>query len=135
MSKRAVSLAVAAACLLLAVQMIRADRAEIDAKISKAVSYLGQEGDSAKKAFILVVDAVSLAAPATTYPSEFGESIEKAKKIVLAFDEATEKGLGVVSLGSKMIDPPVVKRAQKTIETALASGLISENWKDQEGPQ
>ncbi len=42
------------------------------------------------------------------------EEIEKAKKIVLAFEEAEKKGLGVVSLGSKMIDPPVVKRAQKT---------------------
>ena len=44
------------------------------------------------------------------------EEIEKAKKIVLAFEEAERKGLGVVSLGTKMIDAPVVKRAQKTIE-------------------
>ncbi len=56
--------------------------------------------------------------------------IAKAKKIVLAFDDATEKGLGVVSLGSKMIDPPVVKRAQNTITMALEAGLIQENWKE-----
>ncbi len=56
--------------------------------------------------------------------------IEKAKKIVMAFDEALEKGLGVVSLESKMIDPPVVKRAQNTITIALDAGLIPENWKD-----
>lgn len=56
--------------------------------------------------------------------------IEKAKKIVLAFDEASEKGLGVVSLGSKMIDPPVVIRAQNTITIALETGLIQENWKE-----
>jgi len=56
--------------------------------------------------------------------------IEKARKIVLAFDEAAEKGLGVVSLGSKMIDPPVVKRAQNTIKMALEAGLIAENWKE-----
>lgn len=43
------------------------------------------------------------------------EEIEKAKKIVLAFEEAEKKGLGVVSLGSKMIDPPVVKRAQRIL--------------------
>ena len=55
--------------------------------------------------------------------------INKAKKIVLAFDDATANGLGVVSLGSKMIDPPVVKRAQKTIDLALKSGLLPENWK------
>jgi len=32
------------------------------------------------------------------------EEIEKSKKIVLAFENAREKGLGVVALGSKMID-------------------------------
>ena len=36
---------------------------------------------------------------------------EKAAKIVVAFREAEKKGLGVVALGSKMIDPPVVTRA------------------------
>ncbi len=56
--------------------------------------------------------------------------ITKAKKILLAFDHATDKGLGVVSLGSKMIDPPVVKRAQNTIAMALEDGLIQENWKE-----
>ena len=44
--------------------------------------------------------------------------IEKAEKIVAAFDEAKAKGLGVVSLGSKMIDPPVVKRAERILELA-----------------
>ena len=43
------------------------------------------------------------------------EEIDKAKKIVTAFEEAEKKGLGVVSLGSKMIDAPVVKRAQRTL--------------------
>ena len=44
--------------------------------------------------------------------------IEKARKIVEAFKEATEKGLGVVAVGSKMIDPPVVKRALRVMELA-----------------
>jgi citrate lyase subunit beta/citryl-CoA lyase len=57
--------------------------------------------------------------------------IEKAKKIVLAFIEAGEKGLGVVSLGTKMIDPPVVKRAQRTIDLAVTLGLISKNWREE----
>ncbi|MCX6170745.1 MAG: aldolase/citrate lyase family protein [Ignavibacteriales bacterium] len=55
--------------------------------------------------------------------------IEKAKKIVLAFDEAKKNGIGVVALGSKMIDAPVVKRAQHTIELAKLNGLINKNWK------
>lgn len=46
--------------------------------------------------------------------------IEKAQKIVDAFNQATAQGLGVVSLGSKMIDPPVVKRAQRIIELAAS---------------
>jgi len=44
--------------------------------------------------------------------------IEKAEKIVEAFQAAKEKGLGVVSLGSKMIDAPVVRRAENTLELA-----------------
>lgn len=59
------------------------------------------------------------------------DEIVKATKIVNAFIIAEEKGLGVVSLGTKMIDPPVVKRAQKTIDLALNLGLISENWREE----
>ena len=58
------------------------------------------------------------------------KEIEKVKKIVNAFHIATEKGLGVVSLGSKMIDPPVVKRAQRTIEQAIEAGKLEENWRE-----
>jgi citrate lyase subunit beta/citryl-CoA lyase len=56
--------------------------------------------------------------------------IEKAKKIVNAFHIATEKGLGVVSLGSKMIDPPVVKRAQTTIDMAIDVGKLDQDWRN-----
>jgi len=55
--------------------------------------------------------------------------IEKAGKIVNAFIEAGEKGLGVVSLGTKMIDPPVVKRAQKLIDLAITLGKLSPDWR------
>jgi len=57
--------------------------------------------------------------------------IEKAKKIVNAFIDATEKGLGVVSLGTKMIDPPVVKRAQHTINLAVGMGKLSVDWRNE----
>jgi len=59
------------------------------------------------------------------------KEIEKAQKIVNAFILAQEKGLGVVSLGSKMIDAPIVKRAEDTIKIALELGLISENWREE----
>ena len=55
--------------------------------------------------------------------------IEKARKIAEAFDEAQARGLGVVSVGSKMIDPPVVNRALKLMERARQMGLINSIWK------
>ena len=58
--------------------------------------------------------------------------VEKARRIVLAFEAATAKGLGVVSLGSKMIDPPVVKRAQHTVELAIATGRLAADWRQAE---
>jgi len=59
------------------------------------------------------------------------DEIEKAKKIVLAFRDATKAGLGVVSLGTKMIDPPVVARAEKTIILAVRLGLLPEDWSEE----
>jgi len=58
------------------------------------------------------------------------EEIEKAKKIVFAFHEAEKKGLGVVALGNKMIDPPVVKRALNTINLAVKMNKLGENWRE-----
>jgi citrate lyase subunit beta/citryl-CoA lyase len=53
-----------------------------------------------------------------------GEEITRALRIVEAFRAADAQGLSVVSLGSKMIDPPVVQRAQRIVAQALASGLL-----------
>ncbi len=57
------------------------------------------------------------------------EEIGKAKLVVLAFEEAERKGLGVVALGSKMVDPPVVKRALRTVRMAEALGLLRPDWR------
>lgn len=46
------------------------------------------------------------------------EEVEKARRIVAAYEEAQAQGRSVVSLGTKMIDPPVVKRALKLVESA-----------------
>ncbi|HHE46864.1 MAG TPA: citrate lyase ACP, partial [Bacteroidetes bacterium] len=50
--------------------------------------------------------------------------IERAVRIVRAFEQAEKEGIGVVSLGSKMIDPPVVKRALKTVHLAEMLGML-----------
>jgi citrate lyase subunit beta/citryl-CoA lyase len=55
-------------------------------------------------------------------PSE--EEIERALRIVEAFDEARAAGLSVVRLGTKMIDPPVVHRATRLVENARRAGLL-----------
>lgn len=64
----------------------------------------------------------------TFLPNE--KEIDKAKKIVLAFEEAESKGQGVVSLGSKMIDAPVVKRARRIVKLAEENNLLDENWRE-----
>ena len=60
--------------------------------------------------------------------------VDKAVRIVRAFEVAQAKGLAAVSLGSKMIDPPVVKRAIHTVELAVACKILPETWKDAEVP-
>ncbi len=49
--------------------------------------------------------------------------LEKALKIVAAYEDAQARGLGVVSLGSKMIDAPVVQRALKLVARARQMGI------------
>ena len=56
------------------------------------------------------------------------EEIDKSRKIMFAFEAARLKGLGVVALGTKMIDPPVVARAKKTLDLAVRLGLLSADW-------
>ncbi len=55
------------------------------------------------------------------------EEIEKAARIVKAYREAEEKGQGVVAIGSKMIDPPVVARALQTMRLAEKLNMLPED--------
>ena len=61
--------------------------------------------------------------------------LEKALKIVAAYDDAQSRGLGVVSLGSKMIDAPVVNRALKLVERAKRMGMTAATPSSAEGGQ
>lgn len=58
------------------------------------------------------------------------KEIAKAAKIVKAFEAAEKEGIGVIALGSKMIDAPVVKRALRTIRMAEQNGLLNPNWRE-----
>ncbi|HKJ03292.1 MAG TPA: aldolase/citrate lyase family protein, partial [Longimicrobiales bacterium] len=53
------------------------------------------------------------------------EELDKAQRIVEAFADAQARGLGVVSLGTKMVDPPVVLRAQRVLEQARVTGQLA----------
>ena len=50
---------------------------------------------------------------------------EKIREIVAAIKEAEARGSGVISLNGKMVDKPVVIRAQRVIELALVAGIIT----------
>lgn len=54
------------------------------------------------------------------------KDIEKAKAIVAAIKEAQKKGSGVIALNGKMIDRPVVIRAERTIKLAKAAGILTD---------
>lgn len=54
------------------------------------------------------------------------KEIQHAKEVIWAINEAEAKGSGVISLNGKMIDKPIVERAQRVIALAKAAKLISE---------
>jgi len=56
--------------------------------------------------------------------SPTAEEVENARIIVKAYVKAAGEGVGVVAVGSKMIDPPVVKRALDIVQRAQKTGLI-----------
>ncbi|MCI6159957.1 MAG: citrate (pro-3S)-lyase subunit beta [Prevotellaceae bacterium] len=53
------------------------------------------------------------------------KDIEKARTILAAIKEAAERGSGVIAVNGKMVDRPVVIRAQRTIDLAIASGILT----------
>ena len=59
------------------------------------------------------------------------EEIEHAMEVMEAIKKAREMGTGVISLRGKMVDAPVVKRAARTIRTAVAFGMIDYELSDE----
>jgi len=54
------------------------------------------------------------------------KDIDKSLAILNAMKEANEKGSGVIALNGKMIDKPVVLRAQRILYLAKAAGVLRE---------
>jgi len=55
-------------------------------------------------------------------PSE--KEIVKAKKIVDATAEALRENKGVFTVDGKMVDKPIIERAQRVLELAKAAGVL-----------
>ena len=109
---RSVVVNAAKACGLQAIDSVFSDVSDMDALrdnvlASKALGFDGM-GCIHPRQIRVIHEAFA--------PAE--KEIEKARKIVDAYKEAEKKGLGVVAVGSKMIDPPVVKRALRIMELA-----------------
>lgn len=58
------------------------------------------------------------------------EEIRQAQRLIVALQEAERRGSGVVAVDGKMIDRPVVLRAQRTLQLAEAMGVVQnkEGW-------
>lgn len=52
------------------------------------------------------------------------KEIKKAIAVMEAIEEANKRGSGVISLNGKMIDKPVVARAQRTLDLARVTGML-----------
>lgn len=51
------------------------------------------------------------------------KEIKNAKDVIYAIEEAEAKGSGVIALNGKMIDKPIVERAQRVLMLAKAAGI------------
>lgn len=54
------------------------------------------------------------------------KEIESSMHIIQGAREAERKGSGVISVDGKMVDAPIIVRAQRTLDLAIASGLLKE---------
>lgn len=52
--------------------------------------------------------------------------------IVRAARDAAKQGIGVISPNGKMIDKPIIARAERTLQMAAAVGLYKEGMEDEE---
>jgi citrate lyase subunit beta/citryl-CoA lyase len=122
-------------------RMVNAARA---AGIQAIDSIFGDVGDSAGlRAWALSSRALGFEGMGCVHPSQIAvvhqafaptaAEIENAKRIMAAYEDAQAKGLAVMSLasslgsslGAKMVDEPVMRRAQKLLERANAMGVLA----------
>jgi len=82
----------------------------------KLIKQLGFDGKS-------VISPRQIAPVHKIYTPEQKE-IDFAIRVIAAIKEAEEKGSGVISLDGKMVDKPIVDRAERVLAMAKASGIL-----------
>jgi citrate lyase subunit beta/citryl-CoA lyase len=87
-------------------------------KETQAIKQLGFDGKS-------VINPRQIA-PVHRVFAPTANEITKAQRILAASRDAEARGSGVVALNGKMIDRPVVIRAERTLELAIASRVVFE---------
>jgi len=114
--------------------LLAARAAKIQAFDSVFSDVRDKEGfiEEVKKIKNLGFDGKSLVNPNQIYllhdiyaPSQ--EEIEWAYEVVEAAQYAKRNGLGVISIDGRMVDAPVIARAEFTLKLARSSGLIGED--------
>lgn len=60
------------------------------------------------------------------------QEIRKSQDICRAARDAIKKGIGVISLNGRMIDKPIIERAERTLQLAKAAGLYQGGLEDEE---
>ena len=63
-------------------------------------------------------------APVVEIFTPTAKEIEKAQAVMAAIEEAHKKGSGVISLKGKMVDRPIVLRAERTLKLAKAAKVL-----------
>lgn len=90
----------------------------------KLIKQLGFDGKS-------IINPRQIAAVHEIYTPSLKE-IEKALAVIEAIKEANRKGSGVISLNGRMVDRPIVLRAQHTINLAVAVGILEKEENEDE---
>ena len=52
------------------------------------------------------------------------KSVEKSLKIINESKKAAQDGIGVIVIDGKMVDEPIIKKAERTLELASAAGVL-----------
>jgi citrate lyase subunit beta/citryl-CoA lyase len=52
------------------------------------------------------------------------KSVEESLIIIKEAKKAAQKGIGVIVVDGKMVDEPIVKKAEKILELAAAVGML-----------